>query len=247
MIVGLAMQSVMGPLNLFENKFAKAILLGGSFKAGDTPKSRKFFGEKYREELTKDDQVVDSEGNVIVLKKDGGGATTTAAAASATGKKKDSKSNFEDLLLDTWDEGEKANVQPLLDALNATNADFKTSENGWTPLMVVCALGAAKCDAVIQKLKEFGANASIVDVEGWNALHWSAFHGSASGAKCLLEVYGVSAGLQDVKDKEGKTPLQHAKDEGNDQVVKIIEEMCGSTAGDDDKGLADKDGIRKRK
>jgi ankyrin repeat protein len=76
-------------------------------------------------------------------------------------------------------------------------------------------------------------------------LHWSAFHGSASGAKCLLEVYGVSAGLQDVKDKEGKTPLQHAKDEANDDVVKIIEEICANAG--DDKGLADKDGIRKRK
>jgi ankyrin repeat protein len=76
-------------------------------------------------------------------------------------------------------------------------------------------------------------------------LHWSAFHGSASGAKCLLEVYGVSAGLQDVKDNEGKTPLQHAKDEANDDVVKIIQEMCANVG--DDKGLADKDGIRKRK
>jgi hypothetical protein len=39
--------------------------------------------------------------------------------------------------------------------------------------------------------------------------------------------------------------LQHAKDEANDDVVKIIEEICANAG--DDKGLADKDGIRKRK
>lgn len=247
MIVGLAMQTIMGPLNLFENTFAKAILLGGSLKPGETPKSRKLFGEKYREELTKDDEVVDSEGKVIIVKNEGtSAATSTAATTSGKKKKKDSKTSFEDLLLDTWDEGEKANVQPLMDALNASNANFKTSENGWTPLMVVAALRAPKCDEVIKKLKELGANANVVDVEGWNALHWSAFHGSASGAKCLLETYGVALGLQDVKDKEGKVPLEHAKDEGNEDVVKVIEEMCAGDAGDE-KGLKDKDGIRKRK
>lgn len=244
MIVGLAMQSVMGPLNLLENKMAKAILLGGSFKAGDTPKSRKIFGEKYREELTKDDEVVDAEGKVIVLKTEESTAATTTAAGK---KKKDSSSSFEDLLLDTWDEGEKANVQPLLKALNSSNANFKTSENGWTPLMIAAALGAEKCDLVIQKLKELGANANVVDVEGWNALHWAAFHGSASGAKCLLDVYGVAEGLQDVKDKEGKTPLQHAKDEKNDDVVKVLEEMSVAASLGVGKGLAEKDGLRKRK
>ena len=234
MIVGLAMQSIMGPLNLFENKFAKAILFGGEFKEGDTPKSRKMFDEKYREEMTKDDEVVDAEGKILVLSK-----------KDAKDAKKSSKApTFEEILLDTWDEGDKADVTAVMTALNKNNANFKTKENGWTPLMVMAAIGAEKAEDVIKKLKELGANASIVDGEGWNALHWAAFHGSASGAKFVLEVYGTKAGLQDVKDKEGKTPLQHAKDEGNDDVAKAIEE---ATSAADTAGIADKDGLRKRK
>lgn len=236
MIVGLAMQSIMGPLNLFENKLAKAILLSGGFKDGESPQSRKFFDEKYREDLTKDDDVVDAEGKVIVFKKE---------VAGEASKKKDSKRTFEAILLDTWDEGEKADVMPLMNALNKNNANFKISQSGWTPLMIMSALGAPKSDVVIKKLKELKANASVVDGEGWNALHWVAFHGCASGAKTLLEEYGVNLGLQDVKDKEGKTALEHAKQEKNNDVVKVIEEMVGGS--EESKGLTDKDGIRKRK
>lgn len=220
MIVGLAMQSVMGPLNILENKLAKAILFGGSFKDGDTPKSRKLFGEKYREELTKEDEVVDAEGKEIVLKKD---------------KKQKKEKTFEDILLDTWDEGDKADVAPLLLALNKTNANFQTKESAWSPLMIVAALNAAKSDVVIKKLKDLGANVTVKDEEGWTALHWAAFHGSASGAKCLLEQFGTKSGIMDVKDKEGKTPMEHANAEGNKDVVAVLEKMAGSAGVEDKK------------
>lgn len=232
MIVGLAMQSIMGPLNFLENKFAKAILFGGAFKGDETPKSKKLFGEKYRDELTKDDEIINENGDIINLKK---------KEAIAPAKKTVS---FEDLLLDTWDEGENADVEPLMKAFNKSNVNSKTKENGWTPLMVLAALGAEKCDVAIKKLKDLGVNANIVDGEGWNALHWAAFHGSASGAKTLFDVFGVKASLQDVKDKEGKTPLEHAEVEGNKDVVKVIEE---ATADGGDSGLADQEGLRKRK
>lgn len=231
MIVGLAMQSVMGPLSLLENKLAKAILFGGSMKEGDTPKSRNFFGEKYKEDLTKDDEIVNAAGDVI-KKKD----------LAAVAKKK--APTFEELLLDTWDAGEKADVEPLVKAFTKSNANFKTKESGWTPLMIVSALGADGCERAIKKLKDLGAYASVKDKEGWNALHWAAFHGSASGAKFVLEVFGTKTGLQDDKDKEGKTALEHAKAEGNNDVVKVIEE---ATAVTEDSGLADKDGLRKRR
>mmetsp|Transcript_9497 Transcript_9497/g.13964 ORF Transcript_9497/g.13964 Transcript_9497/m.13964 type:complete len:359 (+) Transcript_9497:155-1231(+) len=238
MIVGLAMQSVMGPLNLFENHFAKAILLGGPLKADDTPKSRKLFGEKYREEITDEDEVIGAEGQVIVLKKEKEGS----------GKKKitTSTKSFEDILLDTWDKGEQANVTSLKNAINKKNANFKTSENSWTPLMIMVAIKAEGSDLVIKKLKEVGATSSITDEDGWNALHWAAFHGSESGAKFLLENFNcIKAGLHEVEDKEGKTPLQLAKEENNDDVLKVIEKAIASTG--EPAGLSDKDGLRKRK
>jgi len=232
MIVGLAMQSVMGPFSLFEKKLAKAILLQGSMKEEDTPKSRRFFDEKYLEELDSKDEIVDGQGQVIVAKKE-------KAAKPA-------KKTFEDILLDTWDSGEeKVDFTALLNALNKSNVNYKTKENGWTPLMIAAGLGGAKkSGVVIKKLKELGANASIVDGDGWNALHWAAFHGSVKGAECLLENFGSAAGLQDVKDKEGKTPVEHATAEKNHDVVKVLEAISDAGAGG---GLADKDGLRKRK
>lgn len=230
MIVGLAMQSVMGPLNLFENKFAKAILLGGGFKKGDTPKSRRIFDEKYREELSDKDEIVDAQGNIVVPKK---------AITKPT-------QSFENLLLDTWDEGNESDLGKLIESFNKKNANFKTEESGWTPLMIMAAIGAPKVEEAIKKLKSLGANASTTDQEGWNALHWAAFHGSASGTKILLDVYGgINAGLHEVEDKEGKTALQHAKDENNLDVVAVIEEAIA--AGSTEAGIAQKEGLRKRK
>lgn len=44
-------------------------------------------------------------------------------------------------------------------------------------------------------------------------------------------------------DKEGKTPIMHARDEGNDDVAKVIEEAEASC-----EAKADTDeGLRKRK
>lgn len=232
MIIGLAMQSVMGPVNLFENKFAKAILLGGGFKKGETPKSRRIFDEKYREELTEKDEIVDASGKIVNIKKES--------------KKPTETQNFEELLLDKWDEGDGANLTKLIDAFNKKNANFKTSESGWTPLMIMSAIGAPKVEEGIKKLKALGANPSIVDEEGWNALHWAAFHGSASGAKILLNVFGgINIGMHNVKDREGKTALQHAKEEKNDAVVAIIEEAI--SAGGTGAGLSESEGLRKRK
>ena len=238
MTLGICMQSVMGPLNLIENKLVRAILMGGAGSMkddSDSPKSQRIFDEKYKDELTKDDVIVEADGTTVKKTRN------ISAAAGIAGKKAPS---FEELLLDTWDEGDKADIDPLLKALNESNANFKTKDNAWTPLMIFSALGADKCDDGIQKLKDLGANAGIVDGEGWNALHWAAFHGSASGAAKILEVFGASAGLQDVKDKEGKTALEHAKAEGNTDVVKVIEVMTSAGEGS---GLADKDGLRKRK
>ena len=54
---------------------------------------------------------------------------------------------------------------------------------------------------------------------------------------------GIALGLHKVTDKEGKTQITHAKDEGNDDVAKVIEEaelpaLDGGAAGE---------GLRKRK
>jgi len=54
---------------------------------------------------------------------------------------------------------------------------------------------------------------------------------------------GIALGLHEVPDKEGKTAITHAKDEGNDDVAKVIE---AAELPDMDDGAAG-EGMRKRK
>ena len=228
MIVGLAIQSIMTPFNLAENALISALIFKGGLS---NIKQKKVFGEKSRDELGDNDKVTDEQGNPIILSK---------------AIKKGEKKSFEDLLLDTWDLGAEADIKPLMAALNKKNINYRTKENSWTPIMVMSGLGAKGAMDAMKEMKKLGANPSQLDGEGWNALHWSAFHGSADAAKCLLAkdgFDGIAVGLHIAVDKEGKSPLVHAKDEGNTDVAKIIEEAVTSSS--DQSGA--EEGLRKRK
>lgn len=217
MVIGLAIQSIMGPLNLIESAVLKAILLGGGFGP-----SKKLFQEKTSDELTEDDELVDAQGNPLVR--------------SIT---KEGEKSFEDILLDTWDSGSKANLKPLMAAINKKNCNFKTKESNWTPLMILSGLGVKGSASAIQQVIELGGDPAILDLEGWNAMHWAAFHGSMEAAKALRD----SGKLFSIKDKEGKTPLIHARAEGNDDIAVLLEELEAAEADGEKKS----DGLRKRK
>lgn len=237
MVVGLAIQSIMCPFNLAENALVSAIFLKGGL---GNLKEKKIFGEKLRDEIKADDEVVDGEGNVIVLKKE------IASKANKKESPPKEKKSFEDVLLDTWDLGADADIKPLMSMLSKKNINFATSENGWTPIMIMSGLGAKSAPGAMRQMKALGANTEKLDKEGWNALHWAAFHGSADAAKVLLakdDYDGIALGLHEVPDKEGKTAITHAKDEGNDDVAKVIE---AAELPDMDDGAAG-EGMRKRK
>eukprot|EP01082_Thalassiosira_pseudonana_P004027 g3338.t1 g3338 contig12:1877940-1879229(-) len=237
MIVGLAIQSIMAPFNLFENPLIKTVFVGGGLT---DLKEKKIFGEKTRDEITADDEVTDENGNMIVLSKN------KEIKDKKKGSKKETKT-FEDTMLDTWDMGAEANISEFMTVLNKGNINSSTKENGWTPIMIMCGLGAKGVPGGLRQMKELNANPAIVDKEGWNALHWAAFHGSADAAKVLLDKKtfdGIALGLHTVLDKEGKTPLTHAKDEGNNDVAKVIEEAESNASGD---SAGVDEGLRKRK
>lgn len=166
MVVGLAIQSVMAPFNLAENALIKALIFKGGFSG---LKGKKIFGEKTRDEVIADkDDVVDGEGNTIVLKKE----IVSAADKKKGNSKKQQTKSFEDLCLDTWDMGADADIKPLMAALNKKNINSATSENGWTPIMIMSGLGAKSAIGAMRQIKALGANPEKVDKEGWNALHW---------------------------------------------------------------------------
>lgn len=232
MIVGLAIQTIMGPLSLIENPLAKAVLMGGGLQ---NAAEKKIFGEKAREELTSDDEIVDSAGNAVVLKK------------APKKEKKDTRS-FEEILLDTWDAGAEADIGSLMAAMKKSNINFRTEESGWTPIMIMAAIGVKQTTSAMKQMKALGADPAITDEEGWNALHWTGFHGGVDGAKFLVSESGYSCiklGLHKVTDKDGKTALEHAKAEGNDAVAKIISDAISAES---TKGEKETDeGLRKRK
>ena len=222
MVIGLAIQSIMAPLNMMDNKLIMAYLYG-------TPIDKDVFEAKLVEELTDDDEIVDDSGNTIVVR------TTTGRAKEGDAAK---PMSFEELLLDTWDAGAKAELEPLMTAINKKNCNHVTKEAGWTPLMVLSGLNAKGSASAIRQVLDLGGNPAITDKEGWNALHWAGFHGSADAAKALRD---EASSLSTAKDKEGKTPLDLARAEGNDDVAKILEELV------QDGEKANDEGLRKRK
>jgi hypothetical protein len=205
MITGLVIQAVMAPFGLYENSLVRAILFnGGSLRPED-----RIFGEKHPHEITPGDEIVDSTGQAI------GSTNNRIKANPAT-----DMVAFETLLLDTWDAGTKADLLPLLAALNKTNVNYQTRDSRWTPLMVVAGLNCSGNVAALQTIiSKFGGNPAITDQEGWNALHWAAFHGSLSASELLARDFPQ---LLMVKDKEGNTPLDTAKSEGNDEVMQVL-------------------------
>jgi len=217
MISTFAMQLIMAPLSVLENDAAKFLIFG----------SKDAFEIKSREQLTADDEIVDDSGNPVVPTKKSDDKAKVVKKENAENK---GKKTFETILLDTWDEGAEADIKPLMAAITKKNVNYKASESGWTPLMIMAGLGGDGVTA-LKKMKTLGADPNIVDGEGWNALHWSAFHGYPDAAEYILSPIGfdgVSIGLHTMKDKEGKTPLVHAKAEANLEAYNIIEKLTSS-------------------
>ena len=228
--MGLAIQTIMGPFNLIENPLVKALLLGNGFNQQD-----KIFEEKSLAELADEDEVVDESGTEIPKQR-------LLQLEGAT-KKQTPSDAFEELMLDTWDNGNRADLASFVKAVTKKNCNHRSKENGWTPLMILS--GLANSDGTIDAIDsiiKLGGNPSITDGEGWNSLHWASFHGSLKAAKKLYE---YDATLLDVKDKEGKLPLDMAKQEGNKDVAKYLEEVTATAAAaNNDK---ESEGVRKRK
>jgi hypothetical protein len=244
MIMGLCMQSVMGPFTMYENPLLHKFLFNST---------ERVFDEKLKNELEKNAVIKVDDGNPLAALTGGGDDAAPAASAKAItnsgssaskgGKKgkKNGNSNknnnpvskkeqaaFESKLLDTWDEGTKAKLSPLMTLMNEKNVNSSTSGAGWTPLMCMAGLKVDGTTSVMKEMFVMGADPSLTDGESWNALHWCCFHGSEEATKVLVseEYYDVLSNeggqLHLKKDKDGMTPLEHAKAEQNMGVVKIL-------------------------
>jgi len=248
MAMGLAIQTIMGPLNLLENPLVKALFLGNGFCRDD-----RIFEEKAANELILDDidEVLDANGTAIpkqTLTHLGARAAADAAIEQEQTNNNNERTTtkdenpFDTLILDTWDMGNKADIPKFVEGINERNCNDRTKENGWTPLMILSGSDSdGTVEAIKQIIETMGGDPAVTDNEGWNALHWAAFHGSLKAAKELMDY----PSLLDAKDNDGKTPLDMAVQEDNKDVAVFLGK-CTTTSeeaaatemvnGDDDEG-----------
>ena len=238
MIMGLAIQAVMGPFNIWENVLVRTVLLRGTkvFSDEKLQQELRIFDEKLSlQELdASTDEAVDEHGNPIVIRNssstnnaisNGATANLTSSTTATTTTPK----SLEEVMLDTWDQGSNASLVELLSMLNTTNINTATKEDNWTSLMIVSGL---KCDndvpALRTMIQEHKADIMMTDNDGWTCLHWAAFHNSLSAA---TELYHHTA-LLTVTDHEGKTPLEVARAENNTGIIDLLQTVMNDTKKD---------------
>jgi ankyrin repeat protein len=114
----------------------------------------------------------------------------------------------------------KAGDIEVMKILLAKGADSKlTTRNGINPLMAAAGLGTKEEDTTgrrktqaeaieaIKLLLDAGVDLNAVDSRGQTALHGAAFQGFDE----VVQFLATHGGKLDVKDKQGKTPLDSAK------------------------------------
>lgn len=263
MVTGLAMQTVLSPLTTYDSPIIKAVwtsLYQQMFSSSTTttksttlvtPEHR-WFGEKLSlQELDPEtEQAVDEQGNPIEIVGTGRITNNTNNAnASTTTKGQPKPRSVQDIMLDTWDQGPNADVSELSAALFVDKKDplviTTTINDLWTPLMILCGLASDNVAAtetrrkLIKQQEKDGADALLkaVDTDGWTALHWAAFHGNVTAADDLFQLANkndtVTSVLVHARDKDDKTPVEIAQQEGNMDVVHIIQEQMKLKGGAD--------------
>jgi hypothetical protein len=145
---------------------------------------------------------------------------------------------YENILLDTWDGGVQANLDPLLLAVTVDNVNLATSKAGWTALMVVCGLpktvpsSVSPATVIDTLITELHANVRATDVDGWNCFHWAMFHGHRAALPQLVKSINDETIVKEcckLPDREGKTPLDIARQEGFGDLISLLPKVVTSS------------------
>lgn len=203
MLMGLAIQTVMAPFSLWENPLVRSILKGVAL----TPENNVFEEKLSIQDLGEDAEVVDERGQPM--------ATAALAASSSSSL---TTEQLKTVLLDTWDAAAKADIPKLLSYLTKENINTQTDPDQWTAIMILSGLKQTK-ESPIRECIDKGAKLTITDQDGWTCLHWAAFHGNATAAAVLI---AEQPSLASIKDKQQQTPLEVAKAEKSEDVLRVL-------------------------
>lgn len=112
----------------------------------------------------------------------------------------------------------------IVDRMIAIGANGNAANrNGQTPLMFACAGNFEKMESVQLALLEAGADVTLRDKTGRTALHYAAENRRDSAARALMDML-FSFGKPDpsAADNAGKTPLDIATENGNEETLKYL-------------------------
>ena len=122
---------------------------------------------------------------------DGEGAAQPAPAVSLVSEADKRAVSF--AVIKAWDAGVGAEYDEVLKLAKGPLVDVGCCTDdehaGWTPLMVAAANPTTPASlAAVRALLAEGASAlDAKDEDGWNALHWAAFHGRPKAVAAILE------------------------------------------------------------
>ncbi|OQS01146.1 hypothetical protein ACHHYP_01787 [Achlya hypogyna] len=200
-------QSVMIPLNLYDNVILKKHVFG-------------IGGPRYWDERLEGESL-----NAPVAAGDKPAVEDKADAKKTAAKK---SVNAADAIVKAWDMGVEANFEGLMSILLKNDQVKTKTSDGWTALMVACG-SALDTEDIIKRLVKAGVPVREADNDGWTALHWCAFHGRPEAAQTLLAAVSAedAAFLLAAKDNQGRTPSEVATEEDNADVAEIIASTDG--------------------
>ncbi|GMF36725.1 unnamed protein product [Phytophthora lilii] len=210
-------QSVMMPMNLWDNALVQAYILGR--------RNGRIWNERLEGESAEDAAAA---------------AADPAAPVAATAAKNETKTTDltpEEAIANALAAGADADFDALWSVVKS-KVNAKTDEDQWTALMVACG-SPVDTDDFIKKVVKAGADVLAVDGDGWTALHWSAFHGRPEAAEALLSSISTAKREQllAVKASDGRTAAEVAKGEENGDVVEILASFSNAEDAKEDSSL----------
>lgn len=172
------------------------------------------------------------------------------AQVSKSLPKSDSNESFEPVLdakgaiVNAWDHPTLENAT-LLFQMVKDSPNVVSPDDGWTALMVLAGVPMDTCSLIQQLLKLEKTQVELTDNDGWNVLHWCAYHNSPESAKVILATISKAKLklLCSQASEDGKSPLEVAQEQKNDTMVTILESFTDQTL---DEPTTD-DTVRQRK
>jgi len=124
----------------------------------------------------------------------------------------------------------RGDVEMLSSLINYGANIYHQSLQGWNVLSLAISSGSIE---TVKKIIQVDSKLIFQeDKEGWNALHWAAFHGESEIINLLLPFIDDI----DSKDYQQRTSLQLAAIEGHQSIVRTLIEWNASTSVKDQSG-----------